>query len=221
MSNFITTTKFYLNEHELRKLDTAARKLGLSRSAYVRHLLRTVLPIPFPKDDLSGLLEEPQQHAEAINQIAVQIDATAVFDLPALQTQMERLQDPTERFLRLFTERKVLIEESYSKRIHKPHGKGREVTIHITEADKHLLNRSAKDARITQSAYLSFLIYGIRPTEKASPEFFAVMRELDNIGISLSSIWLRAKRYENPDVETYERFIQWQQNMVSTMIHLV
>ena len=38
--------KFHLNEKELKKLDRDAQKLGLSRSAYVRHLVNTIHPKP-------------------------------------------------------------------------------------------------------------------------------------------------------------------------------
>ena len=68
---------------------------------------------------------------------------------------------------------------------------------------------------------LGFLIYGIRPTEKPSSDFFAVMHELGSIGSNLSSIWLCASTHEHPDEELFHQFSLWQQDTSAAMIYLI
>lgn len=221
MSNLTTKSKFYLNQHELKKLDADAQKLGMTRSAYARHLLHAVLPIPFPKTDLSGLINELKVHANVINQLAIQAHKYAFLDLAKLQTQMDLIKDVMDRFMGIFSERKALAEEFQSKYDHLPCGEDHEISIRMSEEDKQLLNRYAKEARITQSAYLGFLIYGIRPTEKPSADFFAVMHELCHIGSNLCSIWLCASSHKHPDEETFHQFSLWQQRTSAAMIYLI
>ena len=221
MSNLATKSKFYLNQHELKKLDADAKKLEMTRSAYVRHLLHTVLPIPFPKTDLSGMISELKEHGRVINQLAVQSHKYAILDLTKLQTQMDLIQDVMDRFMGIYVERKALAEKFQSKYDHLPHGEKHEIVIRMSAEDKQLLNRYAKEARITQSAYLGFLIYGIRPTEKPSSDFFAVMHELGSIGSNLASIWLCASTHEHPDEELFHQFSLWQQDTSAAMIYLI
>ena len=203
MSSLATKSKFYLNQHELKKLDADAKKFEMTRSAYARHLLHMVLPIPFPKTDLSGMISELKEHGAK------------------LQTQMDLIQDVMDRFMGIYVERKALAEKFQSKYDHLPRGEKHEIVIRMSAEDKQLLNRYAKEARITQSAYLGFLIYGIRPTEKPSSDFFAVMHELGSIGSNLSSIWLCASTHEHPDEELFHQFSLWQQETSAAMIYLI
>ena len=121
----------------------------------------------------------------------------------------------------IYAERKSLLEEAYKKLNRKPHGEGRPITIRLSEEDKQLLNRRAKEARLTQSAYVSFLICGIRPSEKPSSDFFAVLYELDKIGIDLSQIWLCAEANHDPNAEVFHQFSEWQQKTASATIKLI
>ena len=217
MSDLTSKTKIYLNEHELKRLDTDAEKAGLTRSAYVRHLLHTILPIPFPKTRLRCIIRDLKAHGQAVNQLATKPYPPVFFDLHALKSLVEQIQAVMDRFMGIYAERKSLLEEAYKKLNRKPHGEGRPITIRLSEEDKQLLNRRAKEARLTQSAYMSFLIYGIRP----SSDFFAVLYELDKIGIDLSQIWLCAEANHDPNAEVFHQFSEWQQKTASAMIKLI
>ena len=221
MSNLTSKTKIYLNNHELKRLDNNAEKAGLSRSAYVRHLLHTVLPIPFTKTNLHSIIRELKAHGQAVNQLATKNHPPVFFDLHALELLVEQIQAVMDRFMEIYAERKLLLEEAYKKLNRKPNGEKHPITIRLSEEDKLLLNRHAKEACLTQSAYVSFLIYGIRPPEKPTSDFFAVLNELDKIGLDLSHIWLCAEAAHDPNAEAFHQFSQWQQNTVSAMIRLV
>lgn len=83
--------KFHLNEKELKKLDRDAQKLGLSRSAYVRHLVNTIHPKPQPKVSYAKYLTVLQEVSEEMERIAEQADKQNCIDAEAYQKAMSKL----------------------------------------------------------------------------------------------------------------------------------
>ena len=70
MENHNKRIKFHLNDKELNRLDRDAKRLGLSRSAYVRHLVSTIHPKPQPKVSYKEYLPVLQEISTEFEQIA-------------------------------------------------------------------------------------------------------------------------------------------------------
>ena len=69
-----------MNDHELAKVDHAAKKLGLNRSEYFRHLINDRIPEDRPTKDYLGTLIGLREIGTHITQIARVANTTGVID---------------------------------------------------------------------------------------------------------------------------------------------
>lgn len=91
MDNHNKRIKFHLNEKELKKLDHDAQKLGLSRSAYVRHLVNTIYPKPQPKVSYTEYSPVLQEVSVEMERIADQASKHNFIDAEAYHKAMDKL----------------------------------------------------------------------------------------------------------------------------------
>lgn len=91
MDNHNKRIKFHLNEKELKKLDRDAQKLGLSRSAYVRHLVNTIHPKSQPEISYVEYLPVLQEVSVEMERIADQASKHNSIDAEAYQKAMDKL----------------------------------------------------------------------------------------------------------------------------------
>lgn len=61
---------FRLNRKEAEALDKKVKKSGLSREAYLRHLINGVVPRDAPTPDYYAMMRELHQIGNNLNQIA-------------------------------------------------------------------------------------------------------------------------------------------------------
>jgi len=69
-----------MNDHELAKVDRTAKKLGLNRSEYFRHIINDRMPEDRPPKDYFGTLIELRVIGKNITQIAHVANTTGVID---------------------------------------------------------------------------------------------------------------------------------------------
>lgn len=71
----------WLNDKELEKLNTFTRKSGLTRAAYVRHLLAGLQPRDLPPPDFRPMMRQLYACGNSLNQIARKAHALGVIDV--------------------------------------------------------------------------------------------------------------------------------------------
>ena len=70
----------WLNDKELEKLNTFTRKSGLTRAAYVRHLLAGLQPRDLPPPDFRPMMRQLYACGNSLNQIARKAHALGIID---------------------------------------------------------------------------------------------------------------------------------------------
>ena len=84
--------QFWLNRKEAEALDKKVRRSGLSREAYLRHLIDGVVPQDAPPPDYFSMMRELYGIANNLNQIAQKAHTLNVIDVQrydAAVTQFE------------------------------------------------------------------------------------------------------------------------------------
>lgn len=71
---------FRLNRKEAELLNKKVKKSGLSREAYIRHLIRGFLPNDSPPPDYYAMMQELRQIGNNLNQIARKAHALDLVD---------------------------------------------------------------------------------------------------------------------------------------------
>ena len=72
---------FRLNRKEAELLNKKVKKSGLSREAYLRHLIHGLLPNDAPPPDYYAMMQELRQIGNNLNQIARKAHTLALVDI--------------------------------------------------------------------------------------------------------------------------------------------
>ena len=80
MRNRNVFIQFCLNEKEAAAFDKAVAKSGVSRSSYLRHLIRGLVPQDRPPPDFHSMMNELHAIGVNLNQIAQRAHAFRVID---------------------------------------------------------------------------------------------------------------------------------------------
>ena len=99
MDNHNKRIKFHLNDKELNRLDRDAKRLGLSRSAYVRHLVSTIHPKPQPKVSYAEYLQVLQEISTEFEQIAEKAQKQNAIDDAAYRKAVVKLETCLKKLL--------------------------------------------------------------------------------------------------------------------------
>lgn len=88
---------FRLNRKEAEALDKKVKKSGLSREAYLRHLINGVVPRDAPIPDYYAMMRELHQIGNNLNQIAQKAHMFHAMDVQKYDTNMRLLEDAIKR----------------------------------------------------------------------------------------------------------------------------
>lgn len=88
---------FRLNRKEAEALDKKVKKSGLSREAYLRHLINGVVPRDAPTPDYYAMMRELHQIGNNLNQIAQKVHMFHAMDVQKYDTNMRLLEDAIKR----------------------------------------------------------------------------------------------------------------------------
>lgn len=88
---------FRLNRKEAEALDKKVKKSGLSREAYLRHLINGVVPRDAPTPDYYAMMRELHQIGNNLNQIAQEAHMFHAMDVQKYDTNMRLLEDAIKR----------------------------------------------------------------------------------------------------------------------------
>ena len=88
---------FRLNRKEAEALDKRVKKSGLSREAYLRHLINGVVPRDAPTPDYYAMMRELHQIGNNLNQIAQKAHMFHAMDVQKYDTNMRLLEDAIKR----------------------------------------------------------------------------------------------------------------------------
>ena len=96
--------QFWLNRKEAEALDKKVRRSGLSREAYLRHLIDGVVPQDAPPPDYFSMMRELHGIANNLNQIAQKAHVLNVIDAPRYDAAVRQF----EKVVRDITEAVIL-----------------------------------------------------------------------------------------------------------------
>ena len=88
---------YRLNRKEAEALDKKVKKSGLSREAYLRHLINGVVPRDAPTPDYYAMMRELHQIGNNLNQIAQKAHMFHAMDVQKYDTNMRLLEDAIKR----------------------------------------------------------------------------------------------------------------------------
>ena len=88
---------FRLNRKEAEALDKKVKKSGLSREAYLRHLISGVVPRDAPPPDYYSMMRELHRIGNNLNQIAQKAHILNVFDVQRYDRDMRLFEDIVKR----------------------------------------------------------------------------------------------------------------------------
>lgn len=88
---------FRLNRKEAEALDKKVKKSGLSREAYLRHLINGVVPRDAPTPDYYAMMRELHQIGNNLNQIAQEAHMFHAMDVQKYDDNMRLLEDAIKR----------------------------------------------------------------------------------------------------------------------------
>ena len=88
---------FRLNRKEAEAIDKKVKKSGLSREAYLRHLINGVVPRDAPTPDYYAMMRELHQIGNNLNQIAQKAHMFHAMDVQKYDTNMRLLEDAIKR----------------------------------------------------------------------------------------------------------------------------
>ena len=88
---------FRLNRKEAETLDKKVRKSGLSREAYLRHLISGVVPRDAPPPDYYSMMRELHRIGNNLNQIAQKVHTLNVVDVQRYDRDMRMFEDTVKK----------------------------------------------------------------------------------------------------------------------------
>ena len=88
---------FRLNRKEAEALDKKVKKSGLSREAYLRHLISGVVPRDAPPPDYYSMMRELHRIGNNLNQIAQKAHILNVLDVQRYDRDMRMFEDIVKR----------------------------------------------------------------------------------------------------------------------------
>ncbi len=94
---FTKQISLWLTEAELARLDLLVSRSGLSRRAYLRHLIKGVIPADRPPLDYFVMMRELHSIGNNLNQIARQAYATGVIDEARYKRNIAKLDEAIKR----------------------------------------------------------------------------------------------------------------------------
>ncbi len=93
MRNRNVHIQFWLNKKEAQALDKLVRKSGLSREAYLRHLINGVVPQDAPPPDYFSMMKELHAIGNNLNQIAQKAHVLNVMDVQRYDENMHLFKE--------------------------------------------------------------------------------------------------------------------------------
>ena len=142
MAELTARLKLRLAENLVEELDKSAAENGLNRSEYLRLLIRTTSPIPFPKTDLSRYIREVKEIGLIVNQFTVRAHKQSFVAIKELSSCMQRLKKLLDAFFDLYAERRFKMEIYSIRSSLIPKGEEQEINIRLTEEEKEKLKVS-------------------------------------------------------------------------------
>ena len=88
---------FRLNRKEAEALDKKVKKSGLSREAYLRHLISGVVPRDAPPPDYYSMMRELHRIGNNLNQIAQKAHTLNVVDVQRYDRDMRMFEDTVKK----------------------------------------------------------------------------------------------------------------------------
>ena len=85
--------QFWLSLREVNLLDERAKKCGLSRTAYVRHLVNGFMPRDVPPPDYFSMMRELYGIGRNLNQIAQKAHVLGVIDAQRYDEESKKLEE--------------------------------------------------------------------------------------------------------------------------------
>ena len=219
MAELTARLKLRLAENLVEELDKSAAENGLNRSEYLRLLIRTTSPIPFPKTDLSRYIREVKEIGLIVNQFTVRAHKQSFVAIKELSSCMQRLKKLLDAFFDLYAERRFKMEIYSIRSSLIPKGEEQEINIRLTEEEKEKLKVSAEKSKLSQKSYLTLLIEGIRPTEKPSCEYWNFVREVRSIDVNMNLLYMRSITIKDPAQNVLYEYHRVLQKAVSALVH--
>ena len=93
MRNRNVHIQFWLNKKEVQALDKLVKKSGLSREAYLRHLINGVVPQDAPPPDYFSMMKEMHAIGNNLNQIAQKAHVLSVMDVQRYDENMRLFKE--------------------------------------------------------------------------------------------------------------------------------
>ena len=93
MRNRNVHIQFWLNKKESQALDKLVKKSGLSREAYLRHLINGVVPQDAPPPDYFSMMKELHAIGNNLNQIAQKAHVLSVMDVRRYDENMRLFKE--------------------------------------------------------------------------------------------------------------------------------
>lgn len=93
MRNRNVHIQFWLNKKEAQALDKLVKKSGLSREAYLRHLISGVVPQDAPPSDYFSMMKELHAIGNNLNQIAQKAHVLSVMDVQRYDENMRLFKE--------------------------------------------------------------------------------------------------------------------------------
>ena len=97
MRNRNVAILFRLNRKEAEALDKKVKKSGLSREAYLRHLISGVVPRDAPPPDYYSMMRELHRIGNNLNQIAQKAHILNVLDVQRYDRDMRMFEDTVKK----------------------------------------------------------------------------------------------------------------------------
>ena len=91
----------------------------------------------------------------------------------------------------------------------------------LNEHEAEKLNALVKRSGLSRESYLRHILFGIQPTDKPPPDFFAMMKELHYIGTSLKQIRQDAHILNAPDMQRLDEALAFHNKAVVTIMNAV
>ena len=88
---------FRLNRKEAEALDKKVKKSGLSREAYLRHLISGVVPRDAPPPDYYSMMRELHRIGNILNQIAQKAHTLNVIDVQRYDRDMRLFENTVKK----------------------------------------------------------------------------------------------------------------------------
>ena len=108
--------KFWLTDKELKQIDRKAKKLGMNRSEYIRHLIANCKLVHTPDIDYEDYYNRLKSISDKINNHLIFLNQTGTLDEPQFHLLCEEAVETAKQLSNELTE-KLDIEIEKSKRV--------------------------------------------------------------------------------------------------------